>query len=461
MSLNAISNLFRSSSFRFALLTGVIIWLTTSAVLILVYFKLENTLWRSIDNNLNEQTEAILAQAAQQPDVDITELVAAFNLMSRPTTTIVEVSGQDLKSMHNSPEMQALHDAMGLANPPGHMLDDSQTLTSNQGNLQFTREITLPDGQTITISQDIEYLNQLQSGLWQSLIFGLSATLLVALLGAILLTRQSLRRIQEINLACQTITEGHFDHRIPYNNPAERFDDYDRMALVINRMLDEINLLLNKVKHVSDNIAHDLKSPLARLRAQLELASIDVDSPNLEQGLAEVDRLLAMIKSLLGISRIESHDKASFEPVKIDSLLHDLIDIYRPSFEDKNIALSGQFEPGTLASDRHLLFQALANLIENALKFTPSSGQVSLQGTFDGTDHYSLVIQDSGPGIGNEALPRVFDRFYREDTARSTAGFGLGLSLVKAIIQLHRGDILLVNNNGLQVRISLPTTPQN
>jgi signal transduction histidine kinase len=456
MSLKATFNLLRSSSFRFALLTGFTIWLSTSVVLILVYFKLENTIWKSIDKNLDEQTEQILAQAAKQPDVTVEELVKAFNFMSRTNSMTFETNGMNMMSMHNSPAMKALHSAMGVANPPNHMIDDNQALTSSQGNLQFTREVTLPSGQVISISQNIDYLNQLQTSLWQSLVFGLSITFLIAFASALLLTQRSLRRIHEINLACRTIMQGNLSHRVPYKNPTDRFDDYDQMASVINSMLDEINDLIAKVRHVSDNIAHDLKSPLARLRAQLELASLEQNSAFIDEGINEVDRLLAMIKSLLGIARIESKKKENFETIDMLTIANDVVEMYRPAFEDKKISLHLDAEPGKIRANKNLLSQALANLMDNALKFTPEKGTVSITGRLIDNRDYKLTIQDSGPGIPEEEMTRVFERFYREDNARDTSGFGLGLSLVEAIIKLHEGSIKLSNNDGLLVSLELP-----
>ena len=459
MFLKTLLSLFKSSSFRFALFTGFTIWFATSGVLILVYFKLENTIWRSIDNDLDAQASAILAHAAEQPDIDINELVTAYNVMSRSSSTIIETSSSGMMAMHNTPAMQALHNAMGVASPPSHMLGDSQSLTTREGSLQFTREIELPNGQLITISQNIEYLNQLQNSLWQSLLFGLSITLFIAVLGALILTQRSLQRIHEINRACQTIANGNLNYRIPYKNSENKFDDYDQMASVINQMLDEINLLLSKVKLVSDNIAHDLKSPLARLRVQLELANQESQSTHVADGISEVDRLLAMIKSLLGITRIESHNKDSFKPTSLKTLLTDLTDTYQLSFEEAHLSLRSSIDDAIVMADKHLLFQAFANLLENALKFTPVRGKVAVVGTLIADNRYQISIQDSGPGISEDDLPKVFDRFYRGDKARNSSGFGLGLSLVKAIVTLHQGEVYLSNKNGLQVTVTLPVVP--
>jgi methyl-accepting chemotaxis protein len=257
-------------------------------VLIVVYFKLENTIWNSINQNLDQQANSLLSQVASSPDIETSELLSSLAAESPSTSVTLQYNG--MMEMHNSPAMIALHSAMGIASPPGHMMNESQRLSNNKGSLQFTRDVTLPNGDVVTISQNIEYLNDLQNSLWQSLVFGLSVTLVIAFIGALILTQRSLRRIHQINQACQTIMAGNFNHRIPYANPEHRLDDYDQMALQINRMLDEISDLVVRIRQVSDNIAHDLKSPLARLRAQLETALEQSPSAALESGIAEVEQ---------------------------------------------------------------------------------------------------------------------------------------------------------------------------
>ena len=453
MSLKLRFHLLKSSSFRFALLTGFTIWLATAVVLLAVYFKLENTIWHNIDRELDHQTNSLLARAAENPNIDADELVAAFNLMANTNAT---AHSSTMMAMHNTPEMLAMHSTMGIATPPSHFMNEGQTLTGDSGNLQFSRQVTLPNGQIITLSQNIEYLADLQTSLWQSLAFGLSITLLIALIAAIVLTQHSLRRIHQINHSCQTIIAGSFSHRIPYANSEGRYDDYDQMAFNINRMLDEINQLLTKVRQVSDNIAHDLKSPLARLRAQLESAYAETPSQAIDSGIQEVDRLLNMIKSLLGIGHIENRNKQTFEQVDMRALLQDVKEMYLPVFEDKHIRFQCHSTTATLFADRHLIIQALANLLDNALKFTPSGGTVRLHSTFDKDVGLTLVIHDSGNGIPEKSLKKVFERFHREDNARDALGFGLGLSLVEAIVKLHGGTITLHNDQGLVATILFP-----
>ena len=456
MSLKSLRLVFHSSSFRFALFTGFTIWFVTAFVLLAVYFKLENTIWRGIEQNLDAQSAALLSPMTTGPDTDVDALIAAYKTMAQSNTMGLHKGEMDMMTMHNTPAMQAFHSSMGIVSPPQHFLHDSHAALDASGSLQFAREVTLPSGETITISQDIDYLYDLQTSLWQSLVFGLSITLLIAVLAAALLTQRSLRRIQQINIACRTVMEGDFSHRVPYANAESRYDDYDQISWHINRMLDEINGLVLKNKQVSDNIAHDLKSPLARLRVQLESANQTAPSGSLDNSIAEVDRLLGMIKSLLGIARIESLNKPTLPSIDLNMLLDDIEEMYSPVFSDKHISLQCKFVPCVVPGDKHLLYQALANLLDNALKFTPENGTVWLNSEVNSEGNAVINIRDTGRGIEDGALEKVFERFYREDSARNASGFGLGLSLVEAIVKFHRGRIRLSNNNGLVVTIELP-----
>ncbi|EAR09943.1 sensor histidine kinase [Reinekea blandensis] len=445
-------SLLRSSSFRFALLTGLIIWATTASILVVAYLILENSLWQRIRSGLSQEAERIQALVLENPDLDIETL---SGLLPESDTSGRRRFQNGMMAMHNSPAMQEHHASMGLVTPPGHLLGEGERVTDSNGQRVYQRDVQLPDGSVLILSRDIGYLSDVQRSLWLSLGGGLLLTLIIAILAAIWLTQRSLRRIHQINAASQIIRSGHFDHRIPYANPQGHYDDYDRMANHINAMLDEIHSLAEKNRQVSDNIAHDLKAPLARLRTRLEQAQVETPSDHVSDSLAELDRLFEMIQSLLRIARIESQTTTGFESLNLDDLMADLIEMYVPVFEDRQVRLTLNGHCGTVHGDRHLLFQAFANVLDNAAKFTPPGGEVRLEVSRN-DDVIDLVIQDSGPGIAEASLERVFERFHREDSARSTQGFGLGLSLVRAIIERHDGQVRLSNHHGLRVAIRLP-----
>jgi len=459
-----------SSSFRFAMLTVGVIWLSTALVLVAVYMQLDRAIWRSIDASLDLQTTELLQQAKQTPSLSTEELLAAYNAQLNSSQAIASSGADSMQQMHNSPAMHAMHQAMGLAQPPARFLAEHHRMLAVNGALQVARSVELPNGEAVELSQNVAYLTDLQTSLWQSLLFGLAITLGIALLGSLVLTQRSLRRIHQINRSCQAIMAGDLAHRIPYQKALDAradakpqlgtLDDYDQMAWHINQMLDALHDAMAKARQVSDNIAHDLKSPLARIRVKLESAYEQQPSIEVEDSMQELDRVLAMTKSLLGIARIESKTRAGFAPVSVRELLQDVQEMYGPVFDEQGIEFSVEPNDQTLAGDKHLLMQALTNLLDNAHNHTPTHGSVSLLATaergVDGSAGVQWQIQDSGPGIDKAEFTKVFERFYRQDEARQSGGFGLGLSLVQSIIQLHGGTVELSNNAGLRVDIWLP-----
>ena len=284
--------------------------------------------------------------------------------------------------------------------------------------------------------------------IWGSLImFGL------ALLGSVMMNRGVTTRIDTINRASEEIMSGNLSRRIPSRGSG---DEFDQLSENLNHMLDQIELLMDGVRRVSDNIAHDLRTPLSRLRQRLETARSgkgddDVRLDLLDQALQEADGLLKTFNALLRIARIESETlQSTFAEVDLKGLLDDVVELYEPVAEQKSQRIEvADATPVWVNGDRDLLFQALANLFDNAIKYSPESSTIRASLTAAG-----LELCDSGPGVQASEREKVFQRFYRADASRSTEGSGLGLSLVKAVVELHKMDIQLSNiNPGLCVTL--------
>ena len=260
-------------------------------------------------------------------------------------------------------------------------------------------------------------------------------------------------RLEQINRISQDIRHGDLSRRMPQGHGR---DEFDRLAGNLNRMLDQIQSLMEGVRSVSDAIAHDLRTPLARLRTRLERlrkAPHGELETGIEQSIAEADRMLATFNALLSIAQLEAGSRRTdFVDVDLQALLVDIVDLYEPVASDKNIDLQlEQNAAVSLHGDRNLLFQAISNLVDNAVKYTPEGGRVQLELLRHGQGP-RLVVGDSGPGIPAEERGRVFKRFYRLDAHRDSAGNGLGLTLVAAVAKLHDSRLELRDNDpGLQV----------
>jgi signal transduction histidine kinase len=237
------------------------------------------------------------------------------------------------------------------------------------------------------------------------------------------------------NTALDIIETGDLSQRIDMD---ARWNDLGHMAGVLNQLLERIEELLTGVRRVSDNIAHDLRTPLTRMRSRLE--ELRDKAPDNENYLAlqnEVESLLAVFNALMRIARIETEKKRShFDTVDLAALLEDVVSFYEPLAQDKNIDLAHDLKSADMHGDRDLLFQAYANILDNAIKFTPQGGRIEIV-LRQNAEGIRVSVADSGHGIADADKGRVFGRFYRSDEARSSAGTGLGLSLVLAVVDLH------------------------
>lgn len=283
-------------------------------------------------------------------------------------------------------------------------------------------------------------LNEVNHLILDALLWGVSLTLLPGLLGWQLLRRRPLRRIQAIEQATARIVAGDLGQRLPV---ADRRDELDMLAAIVNAMLDRIEQLMTEVKGVCDNIAHDLRTPLTRMRAQLyrlrqQLGEGDAQAVALDQVLDETDTLMARFRALLRISELEDHQRRSgFVELAPEALLQEIHAFYAPLAEEKGQWLQLEVAPElpSVVGDRGLLFEAIGNLLDNAIRFAPEGGRVQLSARAE-AGATCIVVEDSGPGIAEAERELVFQRFHRSEASQG-GGFGLGLSIVAAIAGLH------------------------
>lgn len=277
----------------------------------------------------------------------------------------------------------------------------------------------------------------------------------VALLGFGL--RRSIGRALQAPLdTADRVAAGRLDERVPLSGS---HDVFDRLATTINRMLDRIEQLVGGIRHSTDAIAHDLRTPLTRLRTRLEQWRAARDAreadAHADAAIAEADRLLATFQSLLRLARIEAEPAAALAPVALDAVVADAVELWQAVAESAGLRIETELiVPVRVAGDRDQLFQLVANLLDNAVKYTPAPGTVRVSLARRG-DEAVLAVADSGPGIPEDERERVFDRFVRLETHRGTPGSGLGLSTVRAIAVRHGAAIRLADARpGLRVEVA-------
>ncbi|WP_084197217.1 sensor histidine kinase [Solimonas soli] len=324
--------------------------------------------------------------------------------------------------------------------------------------------LRLDGGEVMVLARSTRVLDQVGVILRQSLLWALSLTLIPGLIGGYLLSRGPLRRVRAIEAAVQPIMRGNLDRRLPVSR---RRDELDLLASIVNTMLAELERLMVEVKGVCDNIAHDLRTPLTRLRAQLhrlqqQTGGDDERGALIEHCIGDVNALLQRFSALLRISEMEDlRRRAGFAEIDLGALLRDIHDLYAPLAEDKSVQIRLALESAPrIAADRELLFEAISNLVSNAIKFTPGGGTVRLRLKAHESGAKICVV-DTGPGIPAGERDAVLQRFYRSDGTRQAPGFGLGLSIVSAIVRLHGFRLEISEGEGGGTRVSLFCVPQD
>lgn len=327
------------------------------------------------------------------------------------------------------------------------------------------RIYTFAGGFRLLVGRDTEERDRLRSVIGNTFGTSLALVVLLGVLGGWFVAGRVLKRVDDMTETTRGIMAGHLDGRL---RVAGTGDELDRLAQNLNLMLERIGELMRGMKEVSDNIAHDLKTPLTRLRNRADEALREARSPEaLRAAIAAVieesDGLIRVFNALLTIARLEAGAaRESFAAFDAGRVAAEVAELYEPLAEDRGLALTLEAEPGlTLFGNRELVGQALANLIDNAIKYgaAGSDPRIILTARRDG-EAVLLQVADCGPGIAAEARGRVLDRFVRLEASRSQPGVGLGLSLVNAVVRLHGGALTLDDNGpGLVVAMRLPAPP--
>jgi signal transduction histidine kinase len=336
----------------------------------------------------------------------------------------------------------------------------------HNGQIRATRllSVELPGGFHLLIGRDVQDRIAVRNLILHGLGWAAGAALVLAVLGGLLLRRALLRRVETINRTAAAIVHGDLARRLPVRGSP---DEFDQLGQTINVMLGQIQQLIEGIRNVSNVLAHDLRTPIAELRTRLE-GLLQARPPpeatfeTIEQVIADVDRVMGMFSALLRLAEIDSGvRRAGFRLIDPAEPARAAAELYGPALEAKEIGFTSALPSGlAVHGDTVLLAQAVANLLDNAGKFTPRHGAVSLSLAADGDQRIAITVADDGPGIPEAEHAQAIERFYRGDASRGTSGVGLGLSIVAAVARLHGGSLRLADNHpGLIASLILPAPP--
>jgi signal transduction histidine kinase len=317
----------------------------------------------------------------------------------------------------------------------------------------------MQNGDVLVLGRNIDEASEISHTVGQALAWGLLPAFFLCLLAGAWLSMRAQRRVEEINQRVQRIIAGDLRERFPHRDVDEPFS---KLVIIVNGMLDEMEKMIHALAGVGNDIAHDLRTPLTRVRLTLERGRANATTLEQFQAVADkaiagIDQSLTIITALLRLAEIENSQRsARFGTVALHDMLRAVCDIYEPIAESKKIALCvGPSHHFTVRGDRDLLIEAVANLVDNAIKFTPEGGRVDLD-LWRGNGEIIMRVTDTGCGIGEDERDAVQRRFYRSDKVRNTPGVGLGLNLVAAIVKLHGFRLAIVPGAGCRVEIICP-----
>ena len=450
---------FKSSAFRITLIYVLLFGLSVSIILGFVYWSTITYKTDQTDDDINAEIKSLSTVYARRGYPGLLTVLSERIEQQRPGDSILYLLTDD----QFQPLIGNINRWPTLAyNKEGWLdfkLDDTLD-DSNKGFSARARTFEVEGRFNLLVGQGMKDLATLKTLVSRALVWGLLLTVVLGLFGGLMM-RQTLRnRLGAINKISRKIMMGDLRRRI---ETRQNGDEFDELAINLNSMLDRIEHGMEGVRRVSDNIAHDLKTPLARLKNRVEELKINVagnldDELAVDQIIHEADGLLATFNALLRIARIEySEQRKGFKPVDIVSILNDIQELYEPLTEEKGQSLNVEIGmPMILSADRDMLFQAFANLLDNAIKYTPKHGSIAIKAV-ESAKMWQIEIADNGPGIPEDEYGKITQRFYRLDQSRSTPGSGLGLALVYAVLKLHKMELSFADNApGLKVSVSIP-----
>lgn len=464
--MTGLGNLFRTTAFKLSLFYFAVFAITIFLTLGYVAWNANRLVYAQMVSTIDAE---ITGLAEQFERGGVRRLVGAVNRRSRsPGASLYLITARDGRPIAGNVEALSRQ----LLSRVGQHHIEYQRVGDDERPAKLHRALVriyhLPGGNRLLVGRDIEEQQRLGEIIWRA--FGWSL-LLVGVFGGLggwVVSKRLLKRVEDMTATTQSIMAGDLDGRLAVKGTG---DELDRLALNLNAMLDRIGELMAGMREVSDNIAHDLKTPLTRLRNRADEALRNAATPDelraaLESAIEESDNLIRVFNALLMIARLEAGNAADLTAAcDAAEIVSGVVELYDAVAEEAGIPLEAEIEPDLpVHGNRELLGQALANLIDNAIKYgaSPESGNrdAPISITARRSDGRVLItVTDRGPGIPEADRERVRERFVRLENSRTRPGFGLGLSLVNAVARLHDGRFLIEDNApGLRACLDLPAS---
>ena len=447
------ARIWHSVAFRLALICGGLVIASIFLFSTIFYFATIGVMARTIDGKIS----SISMRLTEEAQTNGLQSVA-----QRIEHTLTDGIDSDTELLLlTDPNGQKLAGNISKWTDNTAPLDQIIDLIIAKGIVTFPSRVLLHrlnDGALLIVGRDVQDINEIRTLIARAVVMGGILALLLGIIGTLLFRKEIEKRISSIRHATADIEAGNLDRRIPVS---ETPDEFGRLSADINRMLDRIQHLMEGVRHVSNIIAHNLRTPLGLIRGHLEESMRgSPDTAKLEAAgefaIEEIDNLILILEKLLQIAEAESSTRRQpFEQVSIRAVVTNLLELYDAAAEDLGITIETDFTGDPhVAGDKDLLAGILANLIDNCLKYAGSPSTIVIRAA-QYTDYVSLVVEDNGPGIPAEEQHKVAQKFYRLN--RQTRGNGLGLSIVAALTQLHGGSMDIEDAApGFRVRITLP-----
>lgn len=452
-----IQKLFKTTVFRLSLVYALLFSTVAAGALGFIYWMAKSQMQEQTDTRLQLETDALLHRYRTTAVEGLLQVIQIRNSDGGSRYLIANLVNRQQQDLTRELEF----DSLSGDHTQAFTTLPLSKITGNHQQNQPTRLLLtlLPGGYQLLVATDLKEQHTLLNRLLITVLTAIGLIFTFAIIGGSFIGHNVLHRINAVGKTADEIINGNLNQRMPVTR---RNDEFDRLSRVLNTMLGRISHLMQGMREVTDNLAHDLRNPLNRLRNRLEASQYEAtektDYPQLIQDtIQDVDDLIRTFNALLNIAQMESGvQRDDWTDVDLSTLTSELAELYTAVAEEQGLTLTHQAESGLHThGNRQLLAQAITNLLDNAVKYTPVGGAISLNARRD-DKQITISVADNGPGIPTEQHGQVFKRFTRLDNARSSPGNGLGLSLVKAVADLHGADIQLQDNQpGLKANLIL------